>query len=242
MNRKISDSTPAAAEACAAAVVSVIDAASRGGGQAAIAVSGGSTPKLMFGHLAESDVNWSKVHLFWVDERGVPPTDPQSNYRMTEECLIRPASIPQRNIHRMPAELEPEVAARRYASEIREFFRLEDGELPHFDLVHLGVGPDAHIASLFPGEPLIDDRDGLTAALWVEKMHQFRITLLPGVLLAARNSVVLACGPDKADALNHVFRNSYAPKEYPAQIIAQHSPRATWFFDKDAAAKIVSSS
>jgi 6-phosphogluconolactonase len=228
----------AAAEACAAHVKSVVDTAVQGGRPVSIALSGGSTPKLMFGHLTAAGLDWSKVHIFWVDERGVPPTHADSNYRMTDEFLIRPGHIPQRNIHRIKAELTPEIAARTYDAELREFFDLEDGELPHFDLVHLGVGPDAHTASLFPGEPLIENREKLAAAVYVEKLGQWRITLLPGVLLAARQIAVLACGEDKSEALRQVIKEQYDPIRYPAQIVAHHTRRASWFLDEAAAAQL----
>lgn len=232
-------SVDATAEACAVHVLSVVDAALQGGGDVCIALSGGSTPKKMFPYLVKSNVEWGRVHIFWVDERCVPPTHEDSNYRMTEEHFIRPARIPHRNVHRIKAELAPEVAAKNYAAEIRECFNLEDGELPHFDLVHLGVGPDSHTASLFPGEPLIEDREKLVAAVWVEKLKQYRITLLPGVLLAARHAAVLACGPDKAEALHTVLRDPYEPLRFPAQIVAHHSRRASWFIDEAAAALLV---
>ncbi len=228
----------AAAEACAVHTLAVVEAALQGGSEVSVALSGGSTPKLMFGHIARSATDWSNVHLFWVDERGVPPTHDDSNYRMTEEFLIRPGRIPHRNVHRVRAELAPEIAAKNYNSEIREFFSLEPGELPHFDLVHLGVGGDAHTASLFPGEPLIEDREKLVAPVWVEKFRQWRITLLPGVLLAARHTAVLACGPDKAEAMHHVLRGAYDPLRYPAQIVAHHSRRASWFLDEAAASQL----
>ncbi|MDZ4802723.1 MAG: 6-phosphogluconolactonase [Bryobacteraceae bacterium] len=228
----------ATAEACSVHVLSVIDAAMQGGGEVTVALSGGSTPKLMFNHLARAGSDWSRVHIFWVDERCVPATHEDSNYRMTEEFLIKPARIPHRNVHRVRAELAPDVAARNYQSEIREFFSLDDGELPHFDLIHLGVGPDAHTASLFPGEPLIDNREQLVGAVWVEKLKQHRITLLPGVLLAARHAAVLVCGADKAEAMHQVLRDPYEPRQFPAQIVAHHSRRASWFLDEAAAAKL----
>lgn len=237
-NWKTYPTLEATAEACAVHVMSVLDAASQGGGPVTLAVSGGSTPKLMFGHLARSATNWGNVHIFWVDERGVPPAHADSNYRMTEEVLIKPARIPHRNVHRVRSELSPEVAARHYESEIREFFSLDPGELPHFDLLHLGVGPDAHTASLFPGEPLIENRDGLVAPVYVEKMKQWRITMLPGVLLSARHAAVLACGADKAEAMHKVLRDPYDPLQFPAQIVAHHSRRALWFLDEAAAGNL----
>jgi 6-phosphogluconolactonase len=225
----------AAAAACAAHIVSILEPAVSGAGEAAMAVSGGSTPKLLFDHLARSGFDWVHVHLFFVDERPVPPTHPQSNYLLAEEHLIRPARIPHRNVHRICAELKPDQAPRLYIQEIREFFKLQDGELPHFDLVHLGMGADAHIASLFPGEPLIENRGEIAAAVFAEKLSQWRITLLPGVLLAARHTAVLVAGEDKAAALAKVFHDSYNPKSYPAQMIAHHGRRVAWFFDEAAA-------
>jgi 6-phosphogluconolactonase/glucosamine-6-phosphate isomerase/deaminase len=167
-----------------------------------------------------------------VDERAVPPNHEQSNYRLAEECLIRPAKI--RNVHRIPAELTPKQAAKRYSTDIREHFQVNEGELPHFDVVHLGIGPDAHTASLFPGEPLIDDRQGLAAAVYVEKIPQWRITLLPGVLLAARNMVILAAGADKKEPLDHILKGPYDPLLYPAQIVARQARRPIFFLDEAA--------
>ena len=100
----------------------------------------------------------------------------------------------------------------RYAEEIRNFFGLDEGEMPQFDMVHRGMGPDAHTASLFPGDPLIDDRAGIAAATFAKKFNQWRVTLLPGVLVAARNTVFLAAGADKADAVRAVFHEEYDPK------------------------------
>src|SRR5258708_1942876 len=150
-----------AAEACAHGILALLEERLSGESYATLAISGGSSPKLMFGELAKSKFDWRKVHLFWVDERAVPPTDPQSNYLLAEQYFIGPAHFPHATVHRLRAELQPDEAARQYAEEIRDFFELKNGELPHLDVVHRGMGPDAHTASLFPGEPLIDDRDNL---------------------------------------------------------------------------------
>ncbi len=224
-------------EAAAAAAVDILEKlkARVSNGQAAtLAVSGGKSPKLMFQDMAKTPFDWSHVHLFWVDERPVGPTDPQSNYRLAKENLIDPARIPPENVHRIQAELGPGQAAHLYADEIRRFFGLKNGELPHFDVVHRGVGPDAHTASLFPGEPLIDDRQNLVAAIDVQKMNQRRITLLPGVLEAALHTVLLVTGADKAEPVRAIFHQPYDPKMYPAQIAANTS-NASWFLDQAAA-------
>lgn len=221
-----------AAEACAGHILHLLHSALVGNGQATLAISGGSTPKLMFQAMAKAGFDWKLVHLFWVDERAVPPDDEQSNYRMAEEYLIRPARI--RNVHRIPAELAPQQAAKRYSEDIREHFQLTEGDLPHFDIIHLGIGSDAHTASLFPGEPLIDDREGLSAAVYVEKIPQWRITLLPGVLLAARNMAILAAGEDKKEALKYILEGPYSPRDYPAQIVARQARKPVFFLDEAA--------
>jgi 6-phosphogluconolactonase len=141
-------------------------------------------------------------------------------------------------VHRVQTEFSPEQAAQRYAADIREFFGIESGDMPHFDVIHRGIGPDAHTASLFPGEPLIADREGIAAAVWVEKMSSRRITLLPAVLLAAHNTVILATGKDKAPAVRDVFEEPYDPNRYPAQLGSQDSRGVTWFMDTAAAALI----
>jgi len=226
----------AAAEACAHHIISILEEVLAGQEFATLAVSGGSTPRLLFERLARSQFHWDHVHLFWVDERMVPPTDPASNYKLAEDHLIHAAHIPQRHIHRIIGEIPPKTAAARYASDIREFFGLEEGELPHFDLIHRGMGPDAHTASLFPGDPLIDDREGIAAAVFVPKFNQWRVTLLPGALLAANHTVFLVAGADKAESVRAVFKEEYDPKKYPAQIASHHGRGVTWFLDEKAAA------
>jgi 6-phosphogluconolactonase len=225
----------AAAEACAHHIVNILEEVLSGQESATLAVSGGSTPKLLFRKLAATHFPWDKIHIFWVDERCVPPTEDASNYKLADEYLIHPAHIPQRNVHRVYGELSPQAAARRYAADIREFFGLDEGEMPRFDVVHRGMGPDAHSASLFPGEPLIGDREGIAAAVQVEKLHSWRVTLLPGALLAAKHTVFLVAGDDKAEAVRSVFQEEYDPMKYPAQIASHHGRAVTWFLDQAAA-------
>ena len=129
-------------------------------------------------------------------------TDPESNYRMAEEHLIKPSAIPDSNLCRILAELEPEQAAERYEADIRRIFSSGDRKLPIFDVIHLGIGADAHTASLFPGERKIEDRSSVAAAVYAAKIPQWRITLLPGVLISAKNLAVLTAGKDKARALH----------------------------------------
>jgi 6-phosphogluconolactonase len=225
----------AAAEACAHHVISVLEDVLAAREFATFAVSGGSTPRLLFTRLAAERFPWARIHLFFVDERCVPPTDPASNYKLAEECLILPAHIPHRNVHRIVGEVAPTLAASRYAADIREYFGLEDDEMPHFDLVHRGVGPDAHTASLFPGDPAIDNHVDLTAAVYAPQFNQWRVTLLPGPLLAASHTVFLVAGADKAEAVRAVFREEYDPRKYPAQIATHDGRNVTWFFDAPAA-------
>jgi 6-phosphogluconolactonase len=226
----------AAAEACAHHVTNLLEEVLSGQEFVTFAVSGGSTPRVLFQKLAAAKVRWEHVHLFWVDERMVPPTDPASNYKLADDYLIQPAHIPHRQVHRICGEMAPKTAAARYVEEIRDFFGLEEGEMPRFDVVHRGMGPDAHSASLFPGEPMIDDREGIAAAVFVPKFNQWRVTLLPGALLAAKHNVFLVTGSDKAEAVRAVFKEEYDPKQYPAQIASHHGRGVTWFLDEKAAA------
>lgn len=228
----------AAADACARHVSALLEQALASQEHATLAVSGGSTPKLLFQKLVASGFRWHRVHLFWVDERCVPPNDPESNYRLAEEHLIAPARIPPAQVHRIRGEVKPETAALEYAEGVRNFFGLEAGEHPHFDVVQCGMGPDCHTASLFPGEAAIDDREHIAAAVYVQKMGRWRVTLLPGPLLAAKNIVFLVAGADKAPAVRNVFHQDFDPKRYPAQLISRQGRRVAWFLDQAAAADI----
>ena len=224
-----------ASAACAVKILQLLEESLKRAPLASIAVSGGSTPKLLFGELTKAGFDWSRVHLFWVDERGVPPADPQSNYKLAKEHLIDPASFPAANVHRIEAELDPQTAAQLYAEDIRKFFHVEPGAFPEFDIIHRGMGPDTHTASLFPGEPLINDHEHLAAAAYVEKFHQWRITLLPGVLEAALNTIMLVAGGDKAEPLRTVLDEPYDPMKYPVQIATQDGRNVVWYLDKAAA-------
>ena len=204
---------------------------------ATLAISGGSTPKLLFSALAKAVFNWSKVHFFWVDERCVPPTDNQSNFKLANETLLQPAGIRRENVHRIYGEMDPAQAAARYAAGIKTFFELSEGELPAFDLIHRGMGADAHTASLFPGSPLIHNHTDIAAHVWVEKLKMDRVTLLPGVLEAVRCTVLQVVGEDKSNALRHVLTNGEDPLNYPCQIASRDS-RAIWFLDEAAASKL----
>jgi len=232
VNWKAYETADEAAKQCAAHICSVLETALRGGRtEAAVAVSGGSTPKLMFGHLARTDLNWSKIHLFWVDERGVPPTHQDSNYRMTEEYLIRPANIPPRNVHRIPAELAPDVAARQYATELREFFSVEPGDLPHFDLVHLGIGPDGHTASLFPGDRALEETARWVVGVPKANVAPFvpRVTLTLPTLASCREIMFEVAGADKRAILTRLF----AAENLPANR-ARSTGETVWLVDRAA--------
>ena len=222
-----------AATACAQQILDWLRGALENQGMVSLAISGGSSPRRMFEIFARTRFEWERVHLFWVDERAVPPSDAQSNFKFAQDAWLRPGNFPAPNIHRVLAELDPADAAARYTAEIQQFFGLAAGELPHFDVMHRGMGPDAHTASLFPGEPLIEDRSGIAAAVWVKKFEQWRISLLPGVLLAARHTALLVAGADKTAALRSVLNQPIDPLQYPAQIASGHG--TVWFVDTAAA-------
>ena len=205
-----------------------------------VALSGGSTPKALYALLADDARQkplarvWPLTHVFWTDERCVPPSDPQSNYRMAREALLMHVPIPESQIYRMRGEDEPESAAKDYASLLETVF--ETGE-PRFDLILLGMGADAHAASIFPHSPLLktaDDRPPV-AAPFVEKLNSFRLTMTLRVLNRAANTVFLVSGRDKAEPLRKVFASDERDEELPARWVRPASGELVWLVDEDAA-------
>ena len=232
---RVFESPLEAAYACASQVLEILTEVTKGGRDATFAVSGGSTPKLMFEALAASRFDWSRVHQFWVDERCVPPTDEQSNYKLAKECFIDPAGMPDANVHRVFGEYDPVAAAAEYSDSLRMHF----AGTPVFDVIHCGMGPDAHTASLFPGDDLVNDRLGLAAAVYAPKLPNWRVTLLPGVLLKARHTLMLVTGADKADTLHKVMRGPVDALAHPVQLIARQSTsKVVWFLDRPAAVRV----
>ncbi len=221
------DTAEQAAAACGSHTLECLTQAVQERGIAYLAVSGGSTPRIMFEWMARQSFDWSAVHIFWVDERCVAPDDAQSNFRMTRESLLDHIAILPGQIHRIEGERPPEEAAALYVSKIRAVM----GGKPVFDVIQRGLGTDAHTASLFPGEPLLNDKEGIAAAVWVQKLGQHRVTLLPGVLERARNTVCLAAGAEKKTALRQVLAEPVETLLRPAQL---RSENTSWYYDRAA--------
>lgn len=221
-----------------------------GSGHFTVALSGGSTPRLMLENLAAEPfldtVPWSSIYFFWGDERCVAPDDPESNYRMAREALLSKVPVPEENIFRIPAEMgDPEGAADDYSVRLAQFFIAGRGEnrsgtaplgsLPRFDLVFLGMGADGHTASLFPGTRALAAGERIAFANYVEKLDAHRVTLTAATINNARNVTFVVAGDDKAEALKEVLEGDYRPETYPSQLIRPRKGCLLWMVDERAA-------
>jgi 6-phosphogluconolactonase len=210
-------------------------------GRFAVALAGGSTPKALYRKLTEliPPIPWESVHLFWGDERCVPPDHPESNYWMARETLLAHAQIPDANVHRIRGEdPDPEAAADDYELDIRKFFALGPGETPTFDLVLLGLGHDGHVASLFPGSAALSEDRRLVAVHRLEDGPGRRITLTLRVLNAASRIVFLVSGERKASILRQVLEGAYDPRRLPAQGVQPRGGSLLWLVDDDAVSRL----
>jgi 6-phosphogluconolactonase len=222
--------------------VEMVGEAVAGRGSARIAISGGNTPKAAFQLLADpnqpwrSRMPWDNLDIYWVDERAVPPDAAESNYRMTREALLDHVPLRPEQIHRIEGELDPELAANRYESELRNTFRLEGAESPRFDLVALGMGDDGHTASLFPHTEAIHEVTRLVTANHVPQKDTWRITLTWPVIDHASSVFFLIAGQDKAAVLKEVLTGPRDPERLPSQLIWPASGILTLILDKAAAA------
>ncbi len=210
-------------------------------GRFTIALSGGTTPRELYGLLGSepysSQIDWKLVHIFWGDERCVAPDSPDSNYHMAHEVLLSKISIPGLQVHRMPADRpDQNVALREYVNEMQRI--CGTNEIPSFDLIQLGMGPEGHTASLFPHQASLHEKQRLVMPVSVPKPPPDRLTFTPPLLNAARNILFLVAGSDKADALHAVLEGEYQPDEYPAQIVRPTNGEVVWMVDRGAAAKI----
>ncbi|MDI3340132.1 MAG: 6-phosphogluconolactonase [Sphaerobacter sp.] len=209
-------------------------------GRFTVALSGGSTPRALYRLLAQEPeaIDWARVHVFWGDERTVPPDHEQSNYRMAREALLDHVPIPRDQIHRIEAERDPAEAAARYAATLADVFGLEPGAMPVFDLVLLGVGTDGHTASLFPGTRAVQVQDTPVVENEVPQLNTVRITLTVPVITQAANILVLAAGADKAPAIRRALEAPYAPEQTPAQVIRSARGNVVWLLDAEAASQL----
>ena len=205
-----------------------------------IALSGGSTPKLLFERLTEKLVDkseWKRIHLWWGDERCVPMDSSESNFRMTEETLISKVPIPKENIHRIRGEANPEAEALRYGEEIRNNLNLLHN-WPVFDLFILGLGEDGHTASIFPDQMELLKSDEICDVAINPTTGQKRITLTGKAINNANEIIFLVTGESKAEKVAEIMNNEPSAKMLPAYFIIPTHGKLTWFIDEEAAAKI----
>ncbi len=231
-----------ASQGLALRLVEAAQEAVRKNGRFALALSGGSTPRLLYSLLAGkagAGIPWKETHLFWGDERCVPKGNPQSNYHLADETFLSRVPVPRRNIHRIPAELKPpQRAARAYERTLQRFFEGSPlkNKVRTFDVILLGVGPDGHTASLFPDSPALKEKSRWTSAVEAPPSIQppQRITLTLPVINGSDRAFFLAAGEKKREIMAAIFRNLRSSgRLYPAAMV---SPRreAVWFVDRAA--------
>ena len=202
-----------------------------------VALSGGSTPKILYQILASEPfrdrVPWAQIQFFWSDERHVPPDDPDSNYRMANEAMLSHVPVTEKNVHRIHGE-NPNAA-----DAAGDYERtLIDVTKTRLDLILLGLGADGHTASIFPGSEVLGETKRLVAAPWVEKLKTYRITMTLPLLNNAASVLFLVSGAEKASIARDVLQG---PKQYPAQYVNPTNGQLLWMLDKDAASQIIGS-
>ncbi len=223
----------------------------------AVALSGGATPRELYALLATPEfvtqIDWTHTHLFWGDERAVPPHHPDSNYRMTHDTLLSKIPVPSQNVHRIRTELPPEDVAREYENELRAFFQPQStqglqrknsvpsvfsvADLPNFDLILLGLGSNGHTASLFPHTRVLRETERWVASEYIDAVKMWRITLTAPMINAAKNIVWLVAGADKAETVREVLYGAYRPDDLPAQLIQPTHGQVVWLLDNEASQK-----
>ncbi len=208
-----------------------------------VALAGGSTPRPLYQRLAQDpDIAWRDWHLFWSDERCVPPDHPDSNYRMVKEVLLSHLSTPPGMVLRVPTELPPEQAAVAYETTVRELVpadpRSRAGDRPRFDLILLGMGADGHTASLFPDTPALDEEERLVVANAVPRLPVPRITFTYPLINAAHRVFILVSGRDKAPAVYQALCGPYEPRRVPVQGVQPVDGHLTWLMDQEAFARV----
>ena len=203
-----------------------------------VALAGGSTPRAAYQVLATQEfakrVDWESVHLWWGDERCVPPDDPQSNYRMAKESLLDRVPVVREQVHRIKGEAPPLEAAAAYESALRESFELTDG----FDLMLLGMGEDGHTASLFPRQAAVREKVRWVMAESVAALGAWRVTLTPAFITRSREVIFVVSGIGKAPRLNRVLHETANQEPSPAGVIARGAKRVRWLVDRAAASEL----
>jgi 6-phosphogluconolactonase len=239
----VAGDTPALLERTARRVARLIEEAVAARGACHLVLSGGSTPAGLYRLLAEdatgADIPWPRVHIWFGDERCVPPEHPESNFRMARETLLDAVGLPGRNVHRMRGEAQdPRRAAAQYAAELADAAP-GDGPWPVLDIVLLGVGADGHVASLFPGSENLAERAATVSAARISDVHGWRISLTLPVIEHARHVLVLAAGASKAEVIGRVLGPEPAGMDagLPAALV-RGLPQAEWYLDAEAAAAL----
>jgi 6-phosphogluconolactonase len=209
-------------------------------GSFSVVLAGGSTPKALYGLLANdpvlrAQVPWDKMRVFFGDERHVGPDHPDSNFRMANEAMVSKSPLKPAQVTRIKGEYpDAEQAAREYELAIRSYFELADGEFPRFDLVLLGLGSEGHTASLFPGTRALHEKQRIAVSNWVGKLLAERITLTPPTINHAAHVIFMVTGADKAPALTAVLERVYEPDQLPAQLIRPGNGTLLWLVDTAA--------
>jgi 6-phosphogluconolactonase len=216
-------------------------AAVREKGSFNITLAGGSTPKALYSLLVNdpalrSQVPWDKIHLFFGDERHVPPDHPDSNFRMAAEAMISKSPLKPGQVTRIKGEyFDAEQAALEYEKALREYFELKDGEYPRFDLLLAGMGNEGHTLSLFPGTKALHADGRLVVRNWIGKLYTERITLTAPAASNAALVLFMVTGADKAPALKAVLEGSFEPEQLPAQLLQSQNGKSLWLVDTAAA-------
>lgn len=231
-----------AAERAAHILTETLAAAIQKRGWASIALAGGRTPRLLYELLAQPPfrdvVAWEQIEWFWGDERMVPPDHDESNYRLAAETLLTVLPIPAHRIRRVPTELGPEQAAAAYEATMRAVFGVSKGEVPHFDLILLGMGQDGHIASLFPHTSALQETRRLVVANPVPALSTTRITITQVLLQAACSVLVLVTGSEKSQTVRRALEDRLTPLDIPAHLLATVPGEVTWILDQAAASQL----
>jgi 6-phosphogluconolactonase len=244
----------AMSEAAAERITSLVESATAERGLAAVSLTGGGTPDVLYQLLADhrrswwSRIEWARLHLFWSDEREVPPDHPESNYGLAHRLLLQHVDVPETQLHRMRGELPASDAGRLYDALLRA--RRDQTAGPLFDVMLLGIGSNAHIASIFPNSPLLLERERserperserferLATGVAVPEISQWRITMTPTAILDSANVILIADGAAKAEAIAAAIEHPLDVERFPAQLLRDAGDRVEWIIDSAAAARL----